>query len=86
MRLLSNITGLKEAKIGLSEFGLAIPKALDELLAKTSISSEQMQAWGSAVAAGGEEGSAAMIAVAQALAGVEDATLRNELGVQVFGR
>ena len=79
------LDGLKEAKIGLSEFGLVIPKALDELLAKTTISSTQMQAWGAAVAEGGEAGSAAMVAVAQALAGIEDATLRNEIGVQVFG-
>jgi len=79
------LDGLKEAKIGITEFGLEIPKAMDELLAKTDISSKQMQAWGAAVAGGGEEGSAAMVEVAKALAGVEDATLRNELGVQVFG-
>ena len=79
------LDGLKEAKIGLSEFGLEIPKALDELLQKTNISAEQMKAWGAAVAAGGEGGSQAMLEVAKALGGIEDATLRNEIGVQVFG-
>ena len=79
------LDGLKESKIGLSEFGLEIPKAMGELLSKTTISSKQMKAWGAAVAKGGEDGSQAMVEVAKALAEVDDATLRNELGVQVFG-
>ncbi|WP_052343842.1 hypothetical protein [Bacillus massiliigorillae] len=79
------LDGLKEGKIGLSEFGLEIPKAMGELLSKTDISAKQMQTWGAAVAKGGEGGKQAMVEVAKALAGVEDATLRNELGVQIFG-
>ena len=77
--------GLKEGKIGLNEFGLEIPKALDEVLQKTNISAEQMKTWGAAVAEGGEGGSQALVEVAKALAEVEDATVRNELGVQLFG-
>lgn len=77
--------GLKEAKIGLSEFGLEIPKATKELLSMTNISESQLKEWGAAVAEGGEAGSQAMFEVTKALSEVEDATLRNELGVQLFG-
>ena len=79
------LDGLKEGKIGLSEFGLEVPKATKELLSQTDISAKQMQTWGAAVAKGGSEGSQAMFEVAKALAGVDDATVRNELGVQLFG-
>ncbi len=79
------LDGLKEGRVRLSEFGLEVPKATQELLANTDISVQQMQDWGTAVAQGGEAGKQAMQDVAQALVGVQDETVKNELGVQIFG-
>jgi phage-related minor tail protein len=79
------LDGLKEGRIKMAEFGQEIPKALDELLKKTDISSKQVQTWGQAVAKGGEDGSKAMTEIAKALNGVENETLKNSLGVQIFG-
>lgn len=79
------LDGLKEGRIGLAEFGLEIPKALSDVLEKTKISEEQVKKWGKAVAAGGEEGKNAMFEVAKALSEIEDETVRNELGVQLYG-
>jgi chromosome segregation ATPase len=80
------LDGLKEGRIGLAEFGLEIPKALEEVLSQTEISESQVRKWGKAVAEGGEKGKTAMFEAAKALAEVEDGTVRNELGVQMFGR
>ena len=77
--------GLKEGRILLSEFGAEVPKAIQESLKGTDISAQQVQAWGQAMNEGGEKGKQAMMDVAIALAGVEDDTKRNELGVQMFG-
>jgi phage-related minor tail protein len=77
--------GLKEGRIVLAEFGTEIPEAFAESLKGTDISAEQVKNWGKAVASGGEEGKKAMMDVSIALAGVEDATKRNELGTQMFG-
>lgn len=77
--------GLKEGRILLSEFGAEVPKALQESLKGTDISAKQVQAWGQAMNEGGEKGKQAMMDVAIALAGVENDTKRNELGVQMFG-
>lgn len=79
------LDGLKEGRIGLAEFGLEVPKSMNDLLKKTDISKKEVQDWGKAVAAGGEEGKEAMFEVAKALAEVEDETVRNELGVQMYG-
>jgi phage-related protein len=79
------LDGLKEGRIGLAEFGLEVPKALKELLSQTKISESQVRKWGKAVASGGEKGKTAMFEAAKALAEVEDGTVRNELGVQMFG-
>ena len=77
--------GLKEGRILLSEFGAEVPKAIKESLAGTEISAQQVQAWGQAMAEGGEKGKDAMFDVALALSQVEDETKRNELGVAFFG-
>jgi phage-related minor tail protein len=79
------LDGLKEGRIKMAEFGQGVPKAMDELLAKTGISKTQLEQWGQAVAKGGEGGSKAMVDVATALNGVKDQTLKNQLGVQLFG-
>ncbi|MFS0591711.1 DUF2207 domain-containing protein [Cytobacillus horneckiae] len=79
------LDGLKEGRIGLAEFGLEIPKALSDVLEKTKISEDQVKKWGKAVAAGGEEGKNAMFEVAKALSEVKDETVRNEIGVQLYG-
>jgi len=79
------LDGLKEGRIKLAEFGQEVPKATQELLKGTSVSTEQLQKWGQAVSRGGEEGKKAMQDVAQALLSVKDETTRNALGVQFFG-
>ncbi|ABC61285.1 TMP repeat protein [Geobacillus phage GBSV1] len=79
------LDGLKEGRIRLAEFGQGVDKATAELLEGTGISTAQLQEWGRAVAAGGEQGQKAMFEVAQALAGIKDATTQNALGVKIFG-
>lgn len=79
------LDGLKEGRIRVAEFGEGIPKALKPLLKDAQISEKQLLSWGQAVAKGGEGGTKAMTAIANALNGVKDETLKNALGVQVFG-
>ncbi|KAB2441373.1 phage tail tape measure protein [Bacillus luti] len=79
------LDGLKEGRIRVAEFGNEVPKALQDLLKGTEISTEQMQKWGQAVAAGGKGGSQAMTEIAQALNGVENETQKNLIGAQIFG-
>lgn len=79
------LDGLKEGRIRVAEFGQEVPKALQDLLKGTKISTEQMQKWGKAVAEGGKGGSQAMTEIAIALDGVEDATQKNLIGAQIFG-
>jgi phage-related minor tail protein len=77
--------GLKEGRILLAEFGAEVPKAVADSLAGTDISAQQVQAWGQAMAEGGEKGKNAMFDVALALSQVEDETKRNEIGTKLFG-
>jgi phage-related minor tail protein len=77
--------GLQEGRIKLAEFGAEVPKAIAESLAGTEISAQQVQAWGQAMAEGGDKGKQAMFDVALALSQVQDETKRNELGVAFFG-
>ena len=77
--------GLKEGKILLGEFGTGVDDATAELLESTNISSDQLQTWGASIAEGGEKGKQAMQDVASALDGVKDGTVKNQLGVKMFG-
>ena len=79
------LDGLKEGRIKLAEFGAEVPKAIADSLAGTDISAQQVQAWGQAMAEGGDKGKQAMLDVALALSNVKDETKRNELGVAFFG-
>ncbi|RII32129.1 replication protein [Clostridium chromiireducens] len=79
------LDGLKEGRIRMAEFGVSIDNTTAGLLKNTSISQQQLQSWGQAVAKGGEDGTKAMQEVAQALTNVSDDTTRNALGVQLFG-
>ncbi|MGH0950856.1 hypothetical protein [Bacillus mycoides] len=79
------LDGLKEGRIRVAEFGDEVPKALKDLLEGTKISADQMQKWGKAVAEGGKGGSQAMVEIAKALDGVDDATKKNLIGTQIFG-
>ncbi|MDI9209176.1 hypothetical protein MT361_11545 [Clostridium butyricum] len=79
------LDGLKEGRIVLSEFGQGVDKATEEMFSKIGISGEQLQAWGQAVATGGEEGKQAMNDIAEAIANVDDKTLQNQLGTTVWG-
>ncbi|MCK1987167.1 hypothetical protein MPH48_03515 [Lysinibacillus fusiformis] len=77
--------GVKEANLQMRSFGEEVPKALSDLLAKTDISTKQMQEWGKSVVAGGKEGAQAMGEVSDWLLTIEDGSLRNALAVAVFG-
>ena len=79
------LDGLKEGRIGLAEMGTGIDDATKDILKGTDISAKQVQAWGKAVAGGGEAGKNAMMDVAIALSDVKDETKRNELGVKFYG-
>ena len=79
------LDGLKEGRIGLAEMGTGIDDATKDILKGTNISAKQVQAWGKAVAGGGEAGKNAMMDVAIALSDVKDETKRNELGVKFYG-
>lgn len=79
------LDGLKEGRIVLAEFGQGVDQATGQMFEKIGVSSDQLQAWGKAVAEGGEGGKAAMQEVAQALASVDDKTLQNQLGTKIFG-
>lgn len=77
--------GVKEANLQMRSFGEEVPKSLSDLLAKTDISTKQMQEWGKSVVAGGKEGAQAMGEVSDWLQTIEDDSLRNALAVAVFG-
>jgi len=79
------LDGLKEGRIVLAEFGQGVDKTTTELIQGTSISADQLKAWGKSVANGGEEGKKAMTAVATAIAGIDDKTKQNAVGVKIFG-
>ncbi|MEK4381177.1 replication protein [Aeribacillus sp. FSL K6-2848] len=79
------LDGLKEGRIRLAEFGQGVDKATAELLQGTGISAQQLESWGQAVAAGGDKGRQAMVEVTKALAGIDDETKKNALGVAIFG-
>lgn len=80
------LDGLKEGRIKAAEFGQGVDDAMKKSLEGTNISAEQLEKWGQSVAKGGKEGSAAMTEIAKALAGIEDETKRNQIGVKLFGR
>jgi len=79
------LDGLKEGRIRMAEFGAVVDDATISLIEGTGISQGQLQEWGKAVAAGGEGGKKAMSDVAAAVAGIEDKTKQNAIGVRIFG-
>ena len=79
------LDGLKEGRIVLSEFGQGVDEETANLFNKIGVSTEQLQTWGNAVAAGGTEGKNAMQDVAKALSEIDDKTLQNQIGTTVFG-
>lgn len=81
----SILDGLKEGRIKMAEFSQGIDKTTAGLLKQTGIGQKQFQQWGSDIAQGGEKGKKAMESVGTALNGVDDARVRNQLGVAIFG-
>ena len=79
------LDGIKEGRIRLAEFGAGVDKTTAGLIKGTGISTKNLQDWGAAVAAGGDGAKVAMGEVATKLAGIDNATLRNKIGVQLFG-
>lgn len=79
------LDGVKEGRIVLAEFSEGVDKATSEMIAGTSISADELKNWGSAVAAGGEEGKIAFGQVALELSKIEDEGKRNAIGAKLFG-
>ncbi len=79
------LDGLKEGRIRLAAFGETVPKSMGELLNKANISSETFKKLSRDVAEGGVKGKKAFREVAKMLENVKDKTLKNALGVQIYG-
>jgi phage-related minor tail protein len=77
--------GLKEGRVRITEFGTGVDDTTAKLIEGTGISQSKLKEWGAAIAEGGDAGKTAMMDVSLALAGIEDDTLRNKIGVQLFG-
>lgn len=74
-----------EGRKVMSGFGYEVDDAMATLLSQVGISTTKFQNLGKAIAEGGEGGRVAMSEVATMLQGIEDKTLRNQLGVKIFG-
>ena len=85
LRALLNITGVKEGRIRMAEFGQEIPEAFSKILEQTGMSEKKFQEWGKAVASGGEDGAKAMGDMVTWLNSIEDDTLRNSTAAEIFG-
>ena len=79
------LDGLKEGRIVLAEFAQGVDDETSNLLKKIGVTGKQLEQWGKDVASGSEKGGEAMRQVAMELSKVEDATLKNQLGVKLFG-
>lgn len=81
----SLLDGVKEGRIQMADFGNGLDNSLKEIIAQTDISAKQFVSWGQSIAKGGEDGQKAMLEATKALASVDDATVRNQLGTKMFG-
>lgn len=79
------LDGVKEGRIVLAGFSEGIDDATAKLIQGTGISAQQLEGWGAAVAAGGEEGKVAFGEVALKLSKINDEGKRNALGSKLFG-
>lgn len=77
--------GIKTANNNMKSFGQEVPNSLAKLLEGTDVSLKQFQAWGQAVAKGGEDGASAMGEVSSWLQTIEDDSLKNSLAMEIFG-
>lgn len=79
------LDGIKEGRIQMADFGSGTDKATREIIDSAGLAIDQFEAWGEAIAEGGEKGQVAMLEATKALAGVKDETDRNQLGTKMFG-
>jgi len=79
------LDGIKEGRIQMADFGSGTDKATREIIDSAGLAIEQFEAWGEAIANGGEKGQVAMLEATKALAGVKNETDRNQLGTKMFG-
>jgi phage-related minor tail protein len=79
------LDGVKEGRIQMADFGSGTDKATREIIDSAGIAIDKFEAWGDAIAKGGEKGQVAMLEATKALAGVKDETDRNQLGTKMFG-
>jgi len=79
------LDGIKEGRVQMADFGSGTDKATREIIDSAGIAIDKFEAWGDAIAKGGEKGQVAMLEATKALAGVKDETDRNQLGTKMFG-
>ncbi|MFS0783519.1 hypothetical protein ABC357_17470, partial [Bacillus sp. 1P06AnD] len=69
----------------MADFGAGTDKATRQIIDGAGLSIKQFEKWGNAIAQGGEKGQTAMFEATKALAQVDDAAARNQLGTKMFG-
>ncbi|UTI42098.1 hypothetical protein [Niallia sp. RD1] len=85
LRITLNITGIKEGRIQMADFGSGTDKATREIIDSAGLAIDKFEDWGKAIAEGGDKGQVAMLEATKSLAGVRDETARNQLGTKMFG-
>ena len=80
------LDGLKEGRIRATEFGTELTDAQSVAIDNAGLSIAQFEKWGKAITQGGEAGNKAFVELTKALNGVDDATAKNALGVEIFGK
>lgn len=77
--------GLKEARIVMAEFAVAVDSDTASIIKKAGQTSKQFQQWGKDIASGGEKGAKSYQEMCKWIASIEDPILRNQVGTKVFG-
>lgn len=79
------LDGLKEGRIKAAEFAEGWKNSTQDVFDAAGLATEQVDAWGRAIADGGDKGTAAMVEMAKYLDTIEDKSLRNALGTEFYG-
>ncbi|MFJ5564831.1 hypothetical protein [Lysinibacillus xylanilyticus] len=79
------LDGLKEGRIRAAEFSTGMSNGMKDNIKAAGLSTKAFKDWGDSIAKGGKGGDKAFEDMTKALMGVKDETLRNALGVDIFG-
>lgn len=79
------LDGLKEGRIQLASFVYGLTDANAAVVDEAGVSQKVFLGWAKAVSEGGEQGTKALIEVANTLNGIQDEAAREDLGVLIFG-